>query len=247
MAVNTGNDRLVELLLQQSGVNTNILCEEPIVSADGNIIGMSEATCLMRASISGNRKIVRMLIEADADANMTAKNGLGPLHTAIQNARLVCVHQLLQSGANVNAITVEKGTSDPRIAIPIPEISILDACEIQKEIHSNGGKETVMKEMEKVLLAHGARYHNSFLRTNAQFPCFTADPEILKTTLIQNRISTRKNEKALTAMRHAEKHCDFPGCNVTTDLKTCGKVRILSGFLCLTLVVVIDLYRWLAN
>lgn len=85
----------------------------PINSSSRNKLG---ATPLHSAAAAGHTKIVKMLLEHGADANIREQGGFTPLHAAAQNGDVETIRALLLGGADLT-IKSEDGKSPLDLAM----------------------------------------------------------------------------------------------------------------------------------
>ena len=76
-----------------------------------NVYAVPEATDLHAAVTGGNIPKIRRLIRlGNYNINGINKNGMTPLHIAASRGYLICMQELINKGAKINAVTREKWT-----------------------------------------------------------------------------------------------------------------------------------------
>jgi ankyrin repeat protein len=68
---------------------------------------MGASTPLHTAAVSGDREVVRSLLEGGADPNACDERGCTPLHAALQNKRLQVARMLIAAGSRLEACNAE--------------------------------------------------------------------------------------------------------------------------------------------
>jgi uncharacterized protein len=80
---------------------TLVVRELIALGADVNILNASNKTALLKASMFGNLKTCKLLVEAGADLNQKSDAGETALDRAISRKRKACGEYLLSKGAVV--------------------------------------------------------------------------------------------------------------------------------------------------
>jgi len=70
-----------------------------------------KATPIHSAAAAGHEKIVRLLIDHGADANIREQGGFTPLHAAAQNGNVKIIHALLMGGADLTIKSTDGKTA----------------------------------------------------------------------------------------------------------------------------------------
>ena len=93
-ACRTGNVEAVQYFLQQEDFDPN----EQIISG----LSKTPVSGLFLAAQNGYHKVVEILVAAEADLNLTLKNGATAFFVAAEQGQLDVVNTLLEAGAHLN-------------------------------------------------------------------------------------------------------------------------------------------------
>lgn len=93
-------DQVIDLLQKGACVNGDAWIQSLLYS------GENFMTPLMNSAMQGHHKIVKLLLENDADPNKGDRYHVTPLHCAALSGHDKCVSLLIDAGANVNASTL---------------------------------------------------------------------------------------------------------------------------------------------
>lgn len=102
LAVESGNPRMVKLLLNEGLIDTN--------------------SALIKAAEHNKIKIIKNLLKIGADVNSTGNEGITPLMAAAANGNIKTVKLLIKNGADVNAVEKKGNWTVLDYAQPYPEI-----------------------------------------------------------------------------------------------------------------------------
>ncbi|XP_026782478.3 ankyrin repeat and EF-hand domain-containing protein 1-like [Pangasianodon hypophthalmus] len=180
--------------------------------ANVNMYDQFQWTALHHACFAGHADIVKLLLEHSAVVDATTSNGVTPLMRAIQSCKFNCVDQLVNSGANIEAIN-KHGQNCLVLAQMYGTREICDFVEIELERTKlsqakGSGKEKILtpappaaKEgvTEKTKKSAGQRRRIIALNPHTTDHCITLPSttfwgkEVVSTPQLEQRQADRKN------------------------------------------------------
>ncbi|XP_019854452.1 PREDICTED: ankyrin repeat domain-containing protein 17-like isoform X2 [Amphimedon queenslandica] len=192
-----GHTEIVELLLEQEGV-------------DINHINSQKRTPLAMACIRGHTKIVELLLKKGANANVTDENELTPLGNASIPGHTEIVKLLLEHGANVNVTDKNGNTPLGNASIPghTKIVELLLEHGVDNVDHTDKDDDTPLgmacvgehKEVVALLLEHGANINhtNKQKRTPLVMTCIAGNTEIVA-LLLEHKADVNKTDEGNNA------------------------------------------------
>ena len=139
VACKQGSKQVVEILLQQAGVDIS-----------GQSMLMDEIP-LFCAAYHGHIKVAQLLLQKGADVNQAIDCGLTPIHMAARSSKSEMIDFLARSGANVNALAWVIEESSIELRFPFKDHGVHKGSPLNFAVESTRDGKSV-----KMLLIHGA-------------------------------------------------------------------------------------------